>query len=201
MSDDRDADLFEAGLLLLAGTRWLRHPDGGRAPDAWAVVGEHAGTGLRAEFATEPAAARFADVMRAVPDARCWMRCRVAGIRRQYETFTVEVDSVEPLIVVGRLHGEWSRNVGLLLGDGAADEPALRMRAAAVWRSALLTAAPRVSPAGLRLRSRDRSLMRLLLRAAQVLGVPCQARTGQGTQTIHASGRGVSALLSTIRSE
>ncbi|MET7397018.1 hypothetical protein ABZS66_26390 [Dactylosporangium sp. NPDC005572] len=200
---DVDADLFEASLMLLAGTPRLQHPGDGRARDAWAVVGDCAGAGLRAEFETEPAAARFADLMRAVPDARCWIRRHVAGIRRRYETFIVDVDGAEPLRVVGRLHGEWTRGVGLLLDDGKADGTSsgtadgavLRTRAAAVWRCALLTASPRVSHTGLRLRSRDRSSVRLLVRAAQVLGVACRA----GSRVVQAEGRGIIVLLSTVR--
>lgn len=200
MPVDADADLFEAGLLLLAGTPRLQRPGDGPARDAWSVVGDCAGNGLRAEFGTEPAAARFADVMWAVPDARCWVHRQVAGIRRRYETFVVDVDGAEPVVVVGRLYGEWTRNVALLHGDAAArEEAAQRTRAAAVWRSALLTAAPRVSQAGLRLRLRDRSAVRLLLRAAQVLGVACQARAGGGSQVVHAEGRGMIALLATVR--
>ncbi|MFG2044662.1 hypothetical protein [Dactylosporangium sp. NPDC048998] len=201
MPDDRDADLFEASLMLLAGTTRLHYDaNAGRGKDAWAVVGASADSRLQVEFETEPAAARFTDVMRAVPEATCRTGRRVAGIRRRYETFVVDVGGAEPSIVVGRLRGEWIRNAGLLLGNGAADEPALRTRAAAVWRSALLTAAPKVSAAGLRLCARDWSTVRLLVRAAQVLGVACQARTARGFQGVHVEGRGVITLLATVRS-
>ncbi|WP_432842754.1 hypothetical protein [Dactylosporangium sp. CA-092794] len=199
MSGD-DADLFEASLMLLAGTTRLHYDaNAGRGRDAWAVVGAGAGSRLQVEYETEPAAARFTDVMRAVPEATCRTGRRVAGIRRRYETFVVDVGGAEPSLVIGRLHGEWTRNVGLLLGEGAADEATLRNRAAAVWRSALLTAAPKVSGAGLRVRARHWSTVRLLVRAAQVLGVTCQARTAQGFQVVHVEGRGVITLLSTVR--
>ncbi|MET7424499.1 hypothetical protein [Dactylosporangium sp. NPDC005555] len=200
MADDRDGDLFEASLMLLAGSTGLQHAGAGRGRDLWSTVAAGAGTQLWVEFETEPAAVRFADLMLAVPDVRCWMRRRVAGIRRRYETFVVDVDTASPSSTVGRLRGEWTQNVGLLLGGDAADELTLRTRAAAVWRSALLTAAPRVSSAGLRLRERDRASVRLLVRAAQILGVTCHARNARGFQVIHVEGRDVITLLSTIRS-
>ncbi|GAA4263521.1 hypothetical protein [Dactylosporangium darangshiense] len=200
MSDDCGAELFEASLMLLAGTSVLYRASTGRTVDPWAVVDAHAVTQLRVEFEAESSATWFADVMQAMPDARCSIRRRVAGIRRQYETFVVHVDGAEPSTVVGRLHSAWIQNLELLLGNGASDERALRARAAAVWRVAMLTAAPRVSSTGLQLRARDRSSARLLLRAAQLLGVTGQARTSRGFQVVRVEGRGVITLLSTVRS-
>lgn len=193
MPEDRGADLFEASLMLLAGSTPAH-----RVRDSWAAVGASAGFPLRAEFELRPAADRFAAVMASMPDARCWTRRRVAGIRRRYETFVVDVDAAEPSIVVGRLRAEWTHNVGLLLGGPDPADVALRLRAAAVWRSALLTAAPRVTSAGLRLRERDRTSVRLLLRAAQLLGVACKTRPASGSQLIQVQGPGVLTLLSTV---
>ncbi|MEV0128453.1 hypothetical protein AB0H83_08300 [Dactylosporangium sp. NPDC050688] len=201
MSDD--ADLFEASLMLLAGTTQLHHvPAGGRGRDAWSVVGACADGRLQAEFETEPAAARFTDVMHAAPEATCRTGRRVAGIRRRYETFVVDIGGAEPSTVIDRLHDAWTRNAGLLLDDRSADgadRAAARQRAAVVWRSALLTAAPKVSATGLRLRTRDRSSARLLVRSAQVLGVASKVRTASGFQCIHVEGRGVLTLLATVR--
>jgi hypothetical protein len=200
MPDDHDADLFEASLMLLAGVTTPRDMHRGAGHDPWAVL--DADPRLRVEFETEPAAARFVDLMRAVPGATCWTRRRVTGIRRRYETFVVDIDGADPSTVVGHLRREWTRNARLLLGGGAVNDVALRAlraRAAVVWRSALLTAAPRVSSTGLRLRERNRSSVRLLLRAAQLLGVTCQVRPARGFQTIHVEGRGVITLLRTIR--
>ena len=198
-----DASLFEASLMLLAGTTQLHFvPAGGRGPDAWTVVGACADGRLQAEFETELAAARFADVMRAAPEATCRTGRRVAGIRRRYETFVVEIGGAEPSTVVDRLRDAWTRNAGLLLDDRAADgaaRTAARQRAAVVWRSALLTAAPKVSGTGLRLRTRDRSSARLLVRSAQVLGVASRVRAAPGFQCIHVEGRGVLTLLATVR--
>ncbi|GAA2373756.1 hypothetical protein [Dactylosporangium salmoneum] len=200
MFDEWDADRFEASLMLLAGTPRLHfRPGAVRGRDGWAAVHARADGSLRVEFEMEQAQSRFTDVMRSVPDATCWTGRRVAGIRRRYETFVVDVDGADPSSVVGRLRGEWTRTVGLLFGDGAADGMTLRTGAAAVWRSALLTGAPRVSRAGLRLRARDRSSVGLLLQAARVLGVACQARTGQGVHMVHAEGPGLITLLATVR--
>ncbi|MFB9179264.1 hypothetical protein ACFFX1_14085 [Dactylosporangium sucinum] len=197
MPDDRDADLFEASLMLLAGAATPRGLDRRAGQDPWAALDTD--VRLMVEFDTEPAAARFTDVMHAVPDARCWTRRRLTGIRRRYETFVVDVDGAEPSTVVGCLRDEWTCTAGFLLGSDTVNDVALRARAAAVWRSALLTAAPRVSSAGLRLRERHRASVRLLLRAAQLLGVTCQVRPARGSQSIHVEGRGVITLLSTIR--
>ncbi|MGI5239372.1 hypothetical protein [Dactylosporangium sp. CA-139066] len=200
MFDERDADVFEASLMLLAGTRRPHLGTGAaRGRDVWAVVHAGAAASLRVEFETEEAQVRFTEVMRTVPEATCWTGRRVAGIRRRYETFIVDVGGADPSSVVGRLHGEWTHNVGLLLGDGPLDDMTLWTRAAAVWRSALLTGAPRVSPAGLRLRTRDRSAVRLLVRAARVLGVVCRVRTGQGVQIVHAERPGMISFLATVR--
>ncbi|WP_238014672.1 hypothetical protein KZZ52_15390 [Dactylosporangium sp. AC04546] len=197
MPDEGDVGLFEASLMLLAGVTTPRDTNRRVEQDPWAALGTE--LRLTVEFETEPAATRFTDLMQAVPDASCWTRRRVTGIRRRYETFVVEVDGVEPSTVVGYLRDEWTCSAGLLLGSGPVKDAALRVRAAAVWRSALLTAAPRASSSGLRLRERHRSSVRLLVRAAQVLGVTCQVRPANGVQTICVTGRGVITLLSTIR--
>jgi hypothetical protein len=200
MSVDRDADLFEASLMLLAGLATPHDAPRDGGADPWAAVGAGARTRLWVEFETAPAAARFADLMLALPDTRCWTRRRVSGIRRQYETFVVDVDAAEPSTVVRRLHVEWVRNVGLLFGSGgaAADAETLRARASAVWRTALLTASPKMSSAGLRLRQRNRSSVRLLLRAAQLLGVTCRASPVRGFPTIHVEGPDAITVLSTV---
>ncbi|MFF5234342.1 hypothetical protein [Dactylosporangium sp. NPDC000521] len=200
MLDEHDADLFEASLLLLAGTAPLRHATAARRRTEWEVVAAAwAGPPLRVEFEAEYAAARFAEVMRAVPEADCWTGRLEAGIRRRFETFVVDVTAPEPSDVLGRLQDEWTRTAELLLGDGAADEARLRARAVAVWRSALLTAAPRHSRAGLRLRAPDGRSLRLLMRSAQVLGVACEAHTGRGRQILSVGGRGAVTLRSTTR--
>ncbi|WP_327000475.1 hypothetical protein OHA72_35820 [Dactylosporangium sp. NBC_01737] len=62
-----------------------------------------------------------------------------------------------------------------------------------------LTAAPRHSPAGLRLRAPDGRSLRLLMRSAQVLGVTCEAHTGRGRQILSVGGRGAVTLRSTTR--
>lgn len=200
MPGEDTADLFEASLLLLAGTAPLRHATAARRRTEWEVVAAAwDGAPLRVEFEDEYAAARFAEVMRAVPDADCWTGRREAGIRRRYETFVVDVAAAEPGDVLDLLQQEWTRTAELLLGDGAADETRLRTRAVAVWRCALLTAAPRHSAKGLRLRAADGRSLRLLMRSAQVLGVACEAHTGRGRQILSVGGRGAVMLRSTMR--
>ncbi|MGI5182359.1 hypothetical protein ACQEVZ_39380 [Dactylosporangium sp. CA-152071] len=195
MSDEDGADLFEASLLLVAGTAPPGHATAARRRTDWQLVAaawEEAP--LRAEFEAAYAAARFAEVMRAVPAVDCWTGRREAGIRRRYETFVVDVAAADPGDVLGRLEDEWTRGADLLLGDGAADETRLRTRAVAVWRCALLTAAPRHSTSGMRLRARDGRSLRLLARSAQVLGVPSEAHTGRGRQILSVGGRGAVKL-------
>ncbi|MEV4133774.1 hypothetical protein AB0J72_16580 [Dactylosporangium sp. NPDC049742] len=200
MPDEDTADLFEASLLLLAGTAPLRHATAARRRTDWEVVAAAwDGAPLRVEFEAEYAAARFAEVIRAVPEVDCWTGRREAGIRRRYETFVVDVAAAEPGSVLARLQDEWTRAADLLLGDGAADETRLRTRAVAVWRCALLTGAPRHSRAGLRLRAPDGRSLRLLMRSAQVLGVTCEAHTGRGRQILSVGGRGAVTLRSTTR--
>jgi hypothetical protein len=198
--DEHDADAFEASLLLLAGTAPLRHATAARRRTEWEVIAAAwTGTPLRVEFESEYAAARFAAVMRAVPGAGCRTGRLEAGIRRRYETFVVDVTAAEPGDVLGRLQHEWTVAADLLLGDGAADETRLRTRAVAVWRCALLTAAPRHSPAGLRLRAPDGRSLRLLVRSAQVLGVTCEAHTGRDRRILSVGGRGAVTLRTTTR--
>ncbi|MER7277827.1 hypothetical protein ABT369_25640 [Dactylosporangium sp. NPDC000244] len=195
MSDD--GELFEASLMLLAAAAVPHVVQRGGPPDPWDAFAT--GAPLRVEFDSAAAAARFIDLMGSIPEAQCWMRRRVTGIRRRYETFVVDVEGAEPTSVVQRLREEWNRNAGFLFDGRGVAGSELRARAAAVWRSALLTAGPKVTASGLRVRERHRSSVRLLVRAAQVLGVTCRARPARGYQTIQVAGQGVITLLSTIR--